>query len=285
MDCDKKIFAGIAGALKEDIGRGDITTTLAVAPGKIINAVLIAKEPCVVCGLDIVRRVLNIKDKGIKFKAVTHDGEFVRKGKVIARIRGKARPILTAERVALNYLCLLSGIATKTRQYIQAVKPYKVKIVDTRKTIPGLRGLEKYAVRIGGGFNHRMRLDEMILIKDNHLEAVGGFSGVARLLKDVSLRKYKIELEVKNLNELKDALILNPDVIMLDNMSIPEMKKAVAIRNGFSLSKADPRPKLEASGGITLSNIKKVASCGIDMVSIGALTHSVDSVDISLEVL
>ncbi len=283
MDYNKKLGADIRNALKEDIGRRDITTELAIPLNKIVKAALVAREDCVVCGLEIARLVLQIKDKGIKFKAMTCDGEFVKKGRSIARIQGRARSILTAERVMLNYICLLSGIATKTRQYVKAVKPYKPKIVDTRKTIPGLRQLEKYAVRTGGGFNHRMHLDEMVLIKDNHLQALGGFRGVERLLRQTPSRRYKIELEVENLKELKDALILNPDIIMLDNMATEEIKKAVTIRNKFSLSRSDPRPKLEASGGITLSNIKQIASCGVDMISVGALTHSVESIDISLE--
>lgn len=286
MDCGKKFSASVRSALKEDIGKNDITTFLFIPAGKLIKADLVAKEDCVVCGLDIAGLVFKIKDKNIKFTPKTKDGEFVRKGKVIARIQGKARPVLTAERVMLNYICFLSGVATKTRQYVNAIKPYKAKIVDTRKTIPGLRELEKYAVRVGGGLNHRMRLDEMILVKDNHLESVGGFPGVDKLLRNQPLvRKYKIELEVKNLKELKEALILNPDVIMLDNMSIEEMKKGVLIRNKFALSKSSPKPELEASGGITLENIKKIASCGVDIISVGSLTHSVRSIDMSLEVL
>jgi nicotinate-nucleotide pyrophosphorylase (carboxylating) len=283
MDYNKKLSVDIANALKEDIGRRDITTELAIPSNKTVKAELVAKEDCVVCGLEIARLVLEAKDRGIKFKAVTCDGKFVKKGRGIARIQGRARSILTAERVMLNYLCLLSGIATKTREYVQAVKPYRPKIVDTRKTIPGLRQLEKYAVRTGGGFNHRMYLDEMVLIKDNHLQSLGGFRGVERLLRKTPVRKYKIELEVENLKEFKDALILHPDIIMLDNMATEEIKKAVTIRNKFSLSISDPRPKLEASGGITLNNIKQIASCGVDMISVGALTHSVSSVDISLE--
>jgi nicotinate-nucleotide pyrophosphorylase (carboxylating) len=284
MDYAKRFSAVVRGALKEDIGKGDITTALFIPANKTVKAVLVVKQDCVVCGLDIVCLVLKTKDKNIRFLPNASDGDFVRKGKVIARIQGKARAILEAERVVLNYICLLSGIATKTRQYVQAIKPYKAKVMDTRKTIPGFRELEKYAVRVGKGFNHRLRLDEMILVKDNHLESVGGFRGVDKLLRQQpAARKYKIELEVNNLKELREALILNPDIVMLDNMNIQDMKKAVSIRNKFSLSKADPRPKLEASGGINLSNIKKVASCGVEMISAGSLTHSVVSVDMSLE--
>lgn len=284
MDCDKKILDDIRIALKEDGVKADITTKLFVPAQKTTKAVLVAKEDCVVCGLDVLRLVLKIMDKNIEFKSVKRDGDFIKKGGKIACIKGKARFILGAERVMLNYICFLSGIATMTRRYVQAVKPYNTKILDTRKTIPGLRLLEKYAVKTGGGYNHRMNLNEMILIKDNHLEAVGGFSGVEKILKQhPNIRKYKIELEVKNLKELGQALLLNPDIIMLDNMNLADMKRAVIIRNKFSLSRSDLRPKLEASGGITLENIKKISACGVDMISVGALTHSVKSIDMSLE--
>jgi nicotinate-nucleotide pyrophosphorylase (carboxylating) len=210
---------------------------------------------------------------------LVREGERVKKSKVIARIFGKARSILTAERVVLNFLSLLCGIATRTREYVDAVKPYKVKIIDTRKTIPGLRILEKYAVRIGGGFNHRFSLDEMVMVKDNHLKVIGGHKKLAKLS-----RRYKSEIEVEDLRGFKEALKLKPDIIMLDNMSVKEMKKAVSIRNKLSPRLSQPTPKLEASGNITLKNVKRVASCGVEMISVGALTHSVKSIDISLEI-
>jgi nicotinate-nucleotide pyrophosphorylase (carboxylating) len=168
MNC-ANLIALIRAELKEDIGSGDITTNLTIPQDKTIRAGLLAKDDLVVCGLDIASRVFKAKDKSIKFKRLTRDGQYVKRGKVLARVEGKARPILTAERTALNFLSLLCGIATRTKAYVDAVKPYPVKIMDTRKTIPGLRELEKYAVRTGGGYNHRMRLDEMVLIKDNHL--------------------------------------------------------------------------------------------------------------------
>lgn len=263
-------------ALKEDIGRADITTETTVPRGKLVRAVLLAKQDCVVCGLDIACLVFKTKDNKIRFKPVVKDGAAVRKGKILAYIKGRAQSILTAERVALNYLCLLSGVATQTRSFVNAVRPYKAKIMDTRKTIPGLRLLQKYAVRTGGGYNHRMRLDEMVLVKDNHLKVAG-----LKRIKDKIASRVKIEFEVKTLREFKEALKLKPDIIMLDNMGIREMKEAVRIRNGAASS---PKPKLEASGGITLANVKKIAATGVEMISIGALTHSVNSVDISLEV-
>ena len=267
----------IINALREDIGPKDVTTESLIPKNKIAQAVLIAKEKCVVCGLDIAGLVLRLKDKNIKFKPLVKDGDALYKGRILARISGKARSILTAERVALNFLSHLSGIATGTKKFINQVKPYRVKIMDTRKTTPGLRILEKYAVRIGGGYNHRLGLDEMVLIKDNHTKIIGKIKNLAKFK-----RKYKVEIEVKNLKEFRQALNLKPDIIMLDNMRPSDIKKAVRIRNKLTLGSA---PKLEVSGGITLNNVKKIASCGVEMISVGALTHSVDSVDISLDLI
>lgn len=268
----KQIIPLIRKSLKEDIGKTDITTDLLIPEHKLAKASLLAKQDFIVCGLDICGLVFKLKDKKIRFKPKVSEGYSVKKGMVLAKIEGNARNILTAERVALNFLSLLSGIATKTKKYVDAIKPYKVKIMDTRKTIPGLRELQKYAVRIGGGFNHRMKLDEMILIKDNHLKVIDD------RLRSIGSARFKTEIEVKTIKEFKNALRLKPDIIMLDNMSIKDMKKAVKIRN-YRL------PKLEASGNINLKNIKRVAATGVDMISVGALTHSPEAVDISLEIL
>lgn len=273
----------IRRALKEDIGRSDITSELLVPEHESIKAVLLAKESFLVCGLDIAKAVFREKDTRIKFIARVKDGERVKKGKILGHIWGPARTILTAERVALNLLSLLSGVATKTFEFVEQVLPYKVKIMDTRKTLPGLRALEKYAVRIGGGFNHRMRLDEMVLIKDNHLKVIGDRLWVMSFKKIKG--KIKIEIEVKNLKEFKEALKLKPDIIMLDNMSIKDIKKAVQIKNALSTAHCSLSTELEASGGITLKNVRKIAATGVDMISVGELTDSVNSVDISLEVL
>lgn len=270
----------VKNALKEDIGRSDITTEAIVPSGKRVTAVILAKGDFVVCGLGVAGLVFRAQDKNIKFKSKAREGDFVKKGAALGLVSGKARSILAAERVALNFLSLLCGIATKTRKFVNLASPYKVKIMDTRKTIPGLRILEKYAVRVGGGLNHRMSLDEMVLIKDNHLKVTGGY----RRLPEAA-RGCQVEMEVKNLKEFNQALRLKPDVIMLDNMNIKNIKKAVKIRNSLSPAAYRLPPKLEASGGITLKNVKQVASCAIDMISIGELTHSVDSVDISLEIL
>ncbi len=267
-------------ALQEDVGSGDITTKSIITKDKFVKAVLLAKEDCVICGVGIAGEVFKAQDKNVQFKPHVLDGQKIKKGKIIAHLSGRAQSILIAERVALNFLSLLSGVATKTRIYVDKVKSYKVKILDTRKTIPGLRDLEKYAVRRGGGYNHRMKLDEMVLIKDNHLKVTQGYARLRKVTQG-----YRVEIEVKNLKEFRDVLKLKPDIIMLDNMSIKNMKKAVKIRNNLSVKIRASLPKLEASGGITLENIKKAASCGVDMISVGALTHSVEAVDISLEIL
>lgn len=285
----KNIKNIIKRALREDIGRGDITTELIVPVDRYIKAILLAKEDCVVCGMDIARLVFEELDRNIKFKPRVLDGQRIKKGKVIAQISGWARGILTAERVALNFLSLLSGIATHTRDYAERVKPCKVKIMDTRKTIPGLRELEKYAVRVGGGFNHRFGLGQMVLIKDNHLVtscALRSASRIRKIIKTAKERKpknLKLEIEVKNLREFREALKENPDIIMLDNMKIGDMKKAVMIRDKAQ-TQLRHRTLLEASGGVNFKNVRTVAACGVDMISIGALTHSVKSIDISLEV-
>lgn len=279
----KNIFAS---ALKEDTGSGDMTCEAFIPKNKFVKAAILAKEDCVVCGLSVASAVFKEQDKGIKFKFLVKDGSFVKKGSNLAVVSGRAGSILTAERVALNFLSLLCGVSTQTKRFVNAVKPFRAKIVDTRKTIPGLRLLEKYAVRVGGGFNHRMGLDEMIMIKDNHLKVLGRefwVSGNKAIKGNCS--RFRIEIEVKTLKEFNKALKLKPDIIMLDNMTVKDIKKAVNIRNASHVSRFTSHVKLEASGGITLKNVKDVASTGVDMISIGALTHSVSSVDISLEII
>lgn len=281
----------LRSVLKEDIGKLDITAGLLIPKSKSARAVLLAKEECLVCGLGIAGLTFRIMDKRVKFKPLVSEGRRVEKGTALARIAGPARSILTAERVALNFLGLLCGVATMTRQYVNAVKPCKVKILDTRKTIPGLRQLEKYAVRVGGGFNHRMRLDEMVLLKDNHLQVirqqlpVTGLKSIIGQVREKIPAKIKIEIEVGSLREFKEALKSKPDIIMLDNMKINNIKKAVKLRNSLNSFTLRPSPKLEASGGVNLKNVRQIAKTGVDMISVGALTHSVHSVDLSLEFL
>jgi nicotinate-nucleotide pyrophosphorylase (carboxylating) len=271
----------IRHALIEDIGKGDITTQLTIPESKAVKANLIVKEDAVICGIPVAERVFHLVDKDIVFDPKVKEGHKVKKGKVIAEISGKARSILSSERLALNLMTMLSGVATITREYVDRIEPSKVKITDTRKTVPGMRELQKYAVRVGGGYNHRISLDEMILIKDNHIKVTEGYDRLPSIPKG-----FKMEIEVQNLDEFKHALKFKPDVIMLDNMDPKDMKDAVKIRDNTDFKKSHHAvTKLEASGGITLDNIKQIAATGIDIISIGELTHSVKSIDISLEVL
>ncbi|MCX5710340.1 MAG: carboxylating nicotinate-nucleotide diphosphorylase, partial [Candidatus Omnitrophica bacterium] len=264
----------------EDIGSGDITTQLTIPKDKEINAVLIAKEDCVVCGLEVSEKVFKTVDRDVKFNPQVKEGQLIKNKKVIAKISGKAASILSAERVALNLLSMMSGIATKTHEYVKHIEPYKTKITDTRKTFPGLRELQKYAVRVGGGHNHRMGLDEMILIKDNHIKVTEGYEKLPSVPKG-----FKIEIEVQNLEEFNHALRFKPDVIMLDNMELADIKKAVKTRDDTPFTSHHPRTKLEASGGVDFKVVRKLAAAGVDIISIGELTHDVKSTDISLDVL
>ena len=228
----------------------------------------------------VAEKVFKIVDSSVKFDQKVKEGRRVKAKKTIAVISGKASSILTAERVALNLVSLLSGIATKTREFVNEIEPFKTKITDTRKTIAGLRELQKYAVRIGGGHNHRIRLDEMIIIKDNHIKVTDGYSKLPSVPPG-----YKIEIETQNLEEFKHALYFKPDIIMLDNMQVDEIKQAVSIRNVTEFKSHHLPTKLEASGGIDLRNIKEYAATGVDIISVGELTDSVKSVDLSLEVV
>lgn len=274
-----KISNIIKQALIEDIGKGDITTNSVVPKSRIIKAKIIAKENGIIAGLNIAKETFKQLNNCILFKKKVQDGNFVKKGKIIAELQGNARAILTAERVALNFLQRLSGIATLTAEFVKLAG--RIKILDTRKTTPLMRKLEKYAVKVGGGVNHRFNLNDAILIKDNHIEIAGSVKEAIRKAKQT---EKKIEVEVKNIKEVKEALNEGVDVLMLDNMSIKNIKKAIKLakkRKGKSKKKV----KIEVSGGMNLKNIKKIAKTGIDMVSIGALTHSAKSLDLSLEVV
>jgi nicotinate-nucleotide pyrophosphorylase (carboxylating) len=266
-------------ALIEDIGRGDITTQLTIPKDKKIKTEILVKEDCIICGMQIAEKVFKAIDSSIKFEALVKDGRPIKSGKTIAKVSGNAANILSSERVALNLLSLLSGIATTTRKYVEIIEPYKAKITDTRKTIPGLRDLQKYAVRIGGGHNHRMGLDEMILIKDNHIKVTEGYEKLPSVPKG-----FKIEVEVQNIDEFKHALYFKPDVIMLDNMKLEDIKEAVKIRNNTEFKSHHPPTKLEASGGVDFDSVRAIAATEVDIISIGALTHSVKAIDMSLEV-
>ena len=266
--------------LAEDIGRGDLTTSAVVPPTALTSGRFLAKQPLIVAGLDIVRAVFAELDPSVLIQIRSADGEQVSAGETIALVSGSARAILSGERVALNLLQRLSGIATLTRRYVDAVKGTNARIVDTRKTTPGLRILEKYAVRVGGGQNHRMGLDDGVLIKDNHIAIAGGLREAVLAGRGALPHMHKIQIEVENLDQLREALKLGVDAVLLDNMSPAETREAVrAVR-----SSADGhRVVIESSGGITLETTRQYAEAGVDLISVGALTHSAPAVDISLE--
>ncbi len=268
-------------ALKEDLGAGDVTTLALVPAGLAVEAVIVFREPAVVCGLEFVKRTFLSLDRSAVISFSVGDGKRVEAGSEVARIRGKARAVLSGERVALNFLGRLSGIATQTRFFVDAVHGTKALILDTRKTTAGLRRLDRYAVRLGGGANHRFDLGEMVLVKDNHRMLYGGCGTLASMVRELRAKTDKpIEVEVDTLEELADILREPPEMILLDNMSVKDLRRAVGM---VLLLRGKKRPLLEASGGINTGNVRSVALTGIDRISIGALTHSTRSVDVSLE--
>jgi nicotinate-nucleotide pyrophosphorylase (carboxylating) len=265
-------------ALAEDIGGGDITTTLTVAAGRQAGGKLLTKAAGVISGLEVAGEVFRCVDPAIVFTPLVADGDAVAAMTPIATIEGPARSLLAGERVALNLLQRLCGVVTLTARYVDAVRETKSRIVDTRKTTPGLRALEMAAVRHGGGNNYRFGLTDGVLIKDNHLAAVGGADRVARaigLARQGAPHTLRIELEVTTLDELAQALEAGADIVLLDNMEIADMRKAVALTAGRAL--------LEASGGVTLASVGEIAATGVDLISVGALTHSAAALDISLD--
>jgi len=264
----------IKHALVEDIGTGDITTLSTVREDMRISGRFIAKEEGVICGLAVVKRVFEMVDAAILLTRKCGDGDKMRKGDVIAQVNGPAQGILTGERVALNFLQRLSGIATRTRQAADQISGTKAVIADTRKTTPGLRVLEKYAVKTGGGSNHRFNLADGILIKDNHIRAAGGITKAIERARQNAPHTLKIEVEVENFDQIKEALQCKADIIMLDNMSLADMKKAVEMIGDKALT--------EASGNMGDKDLREVAETGVDIISIGALTHTVRAMDISL---
>ena len=268
----------LKSALAEDVGSGDVTSLSTVPPGRTISGRYIAKEDGVLCGLEVVARAFALLDASIAFTALAADGDRVRKGDVIATVSGDARAILAGERVGLNLLQHMSGVATQTARAVAAVAGTGAKIVDTRKTTPGLRGLDKYAVRMGGGGNHRFNLADGVLIKDNHIVAAGGIAAAVAAARARAPHSLKIEVEVETLEQLREALEAGADIIMLDNMPTETMREAVRLVAGRALT--------EASGNMgdkTDAELRAVAETGVDLISIGALTHSVKALDISLK--
>ena len=265
----------ILRALKEDMPMGDITTESTVPEDEMSSARLIAKEDIVVAGLEVFCRVFSLLDRNIYIERYVNDGDKVKTGTIILRISGNSRAMLKAERTALNLLQRMSGIATATRKLVDILEGTNAKIVDTRKTAPGLRYLDKMAVRMGGGTNHRFNLSDGVLIKDNHIKASGGITAAVKRAKERVPHTVKIEVETETMEQVKEALAAGADIIMLDNMKPEEMKEAVAYINGRALT--------EASGNITADNLAIVAKTGVDLISSGSLTHSVKAADISLK--
>lgn len=265
-------------ALEEDIGSGDITGRATIPAEIQANGHFLAKSPGVISGLEVARLVFAELDTAVVLDPVVSDSDQVSPGTVLAYLRGPARSVLAGERVALNFIQRLSGVATATARYVSAIQGTRARIIDTRKTTPGMRVLEKEAVRHGGGHNHRFGLADGVLIKDNHLAAIGGQDRIARAImaaREIAPHTMRIEVEVTTLEELDQALAARADVVLLDNMTIAEMAEAVQRTAGRAL--------LEASGGITLETVREVAETGVDLISIGALTHSSPSLDISLD--
>lgn len=265
-------------ALEEDLGRaGDLTGQACIPADTRLSAAFAARREGVVVGLDCARIAVRIMDPQARFDALAKDGDDVKPGQPLAHIEGDARALLIAERTALNLMQRLSGVATLTRTYVQAVVGTRARIADTRKTTPGLRALEKHAVRCGGGLSHRMGLDDAILIKDNHLAVCGGIRPALQRARAAAGHLVKIELEVDGLDQLEEALPLAPDVILLDNFSLQDLRRAVEMTNG--------RVVLEASGGVNLDTVRAIAETGVDVISVGALTHSAPALDIGLDAI
>ncbi|MDI6703680.1 MAG: carboxylating nicotinate-nucleotide diphosphorylase [bacterium] len=269
----------IERALLEDIGTGDLTTNLMDLKDEISEVKIVVNDEGIIAGLEVAELVFKTVDPQIGFTKKVSDGESVSSSEIVAFITGKVGSVLSSERVALNFLSRLSGIATKTRKFVEKVKPFPVKIVDTRKTTPGLRILERYAVAVGGGYNHRFGLYDGILIKDNHIRIVGGVAEAVKLVKRKATHTLKIEIEVENLEQVKEAVDSGVDIIMLDNMDFPTLNEAVRFIKGNS------KAIIEVSGGVSLSNVTQIAETGVDLISIGELTHSAPIVDYSLEII
>lgn len=265
----------ILGALKEDMPLGDITTDNTVKPGTKARAVLIAKQDMVVAGLDIFERVFRLLDTETVFERKAKEGETVKSGKVFLEFEGNAAVLLKGERTALNFLQHMSGIATRTAEFCKLVKGIDVKIVDTRKTVPGLRQLAKYAVRAGGGSNHRFCLSDGVLIKDNHITAAGGIKNAIKQVRSGIPHTVKIEVETETVGQVVEALDAGADIIMFDNMSLDMMRNAVKLVGGRAMT--------EASGDVSLDTVRDIALTGVDIISVGELTHSVKAANISMK--
>jgi len=280
MELDIGLIYAFAGdLLKEDMGRGDITTAAIVRGGQAARGRLLAKQDFILCGLEIAEAVFSTLDSQIQIESRAFDGDAVTAGSEFARIEGPADVLLIGERTALNLLQRLSGVATLTKRFVDAIGGTNAKIVDTRKTTPGLRALEKYAVTVGGGFNHRFGLYDGVLIKDNHIALAGGVRRAIEMARRDVSHLMRIEVEVSNESQLREALKAGADVIMLDNMTTDEMRAAVQL-----IREQAAGVLIEASGGVNLESVRGIAECGVDLISVGAITHSATAVDISLKI-
>lgn len=264
----------LRNALEEDIGTGDVTTLATIEPGTQASAELVAKEDFVLAGVDVAQRVFQLLSADTAFEKLISDGQNVKRGEVIAWIKGDAAVLLQGERVALNLLQRMCGVATLTSKFMQEVKGTQAVVVDTRKTTPGLRVFEKYAVRMGGGGNHRMALYDAVLIKENHVAAAGGITAAVSRAKQRVPHTQKIEVEVRNQDEVAEALEVGADILLLDNMSLEQLSAAVELVGDRAIT--------EASGGVNLESVRSIAETGVRLISVGALTHSYRAVDISM---
>lgn len=271
-----KLDGWLKNWLEEDIGSGDITTEAIVPRQAVTTAYVQAKETGIIAGGTVAASVFRLLDEGVQTTLLVKDGSPLAKGQIIAEIKGSARAILSGERLALNLLQHLSGIATATSAFVSLVGEYPARIVDTRKTIPGLRLLEKYAVRVGGGYNHRLGLYDAVLIKDNHIKVAGGIKPAIAAARDSISHTCRIEVEVESLTGAAEALAAGADIIMLDNMEPKAMRQAIELIDGRAVT--------EASGGIDRTTVAAVAATGIDVISVGALTHTIKALDISLDI-
>ncbi|HWP52505.1 MAG TPA: carboxylating nicotinate-nucleotide diphosphorylase [Pyrinomonadaceae bacterium] len=271
-----EILSSVERALAEDVGPGDATTAGIIPAGASLSGRIVSKESGIVAGLTVARAAFQLLDQQVAFAASLADGDVVEAGQTVIEIRGSARAILTAERTALNFLGRMSGIATRTREFVEEIRGTNARILDTRKTAPNLRASDKLAVRLGGGENHRFGLYDMILIKDNHIDFAGSITAAVSRAR-ASNSSLAIEVEARNLSDMAEALDAGVRWIMLDNMTLDDMRRAVVLNSG--------RAKLEASGNVSLKHVRQIAETGVDYISVGALTHSVQALDLSLTVL
>ncbi|KQY86386.1 nicotinate-nucleotide pyrophosphorylase [Paenibacillus sp. Root52] len=275
---NEELIEQIKSWLREDVGAGDVTSSVTIPAGHQSKAVIHAKDNGIIAGINVAELVFQVVDPALVFKPLVQDGDLVTTGTILAEVEGSTHRLLTGERLALNLLQRMSGIATRTRSYVEAIEGLATKLVDTRKTTPGHRLLEKYAVRVGGGSNHRFGLYDAVMIKDNHIKGSGGITAAVERARAAIPHTMTIEVETENLDQVREALQAGADIIMLDNMHPDRMREAVAI-----IREQSPHMKVEASGNVSLKTIRGIAESGVDVISVGRLTYSFESLDISLD--